>query len=213
VGLAVAFIAIGLVAVRNLAVSGIVLGYVASRSLPGAVEAALGRHRAPRAPQPLGRRVAAFNLVALVAIVAALGFLGAARFPESASLDEVVEQTYPVAILANLDGDVRLLTTDVWAGLALYLHWPQLRVVHDTRHDLYGSRLIRLFSRTLSARPGWQERVDALCVTHVLLPDGPGLPDALKNDKGWNQVAIESLEEGPAMLFVRSSEPPRCRAA
>lgn len=199
--LTLAFTALGLFAVRNLTISAIVLGYVASRYVPSALESALAKR--PRPSPGAATSSPLLPAIALVVAVGALSAVGASRFPQSASPADVIDQNSPVATIQSLRGaDIRLFTTDSWAGLALYLRWPELRVWHDTRHDFYGSERVGVYGRLLAGRAGWQRQLASRCVTHVLVREAPGLADALRADPGWRLAATEQLREDRALLFV-----------
>lgn len=217
--LALAFVALGLFAVRNLPASGIVLGLVAARHVPQAWDHALAtRLRRPPPRRPGG---AAPLAVAVLLVAAVFGVVVASDFPRSGRLEAVAADSYPVRTLRSLpaEGDVRLLTLDRWAGLALYMGWPDTTVAFDTRVDFYGRPILDLYRDLITATGPWRERLRDLCVTHVLLEERAALSAALDaSGEGWARVAEQAVEAPGggslrrAVLFRATRARPGCPA-
>lgn len=193
-----AFVFLGLYAVRNLLPASIVIGFVAARYAPPAVRAALARRRGDeevrprtppaRVPLPLG-------VMLLAAVAGVFGARVARDFPRSDALENAIRPHYPVRILRELgDDDVRLFANDFWAGFALWLRWPQVRVAFDGRVDLYGTEVQDVYVRTSAGNGPWEETLRRMCVTHVLMPEGSGLATVLERDPDWVRIASERLE-------------------
>lgn len=208
VGLALAFTVLGLQAARNLAVASIVLGVVTARYLPGAIEAV----RPPRAaPGPSGQPSVMIGALGLIVALGGLGIVVASDFPRSDAPRDIVDKEYPVAMLAALDGrpGVRVFAFDVWADYLIDQSWPDLRVYHDTRVEVYGLAQTRLYQRTIAALPGWDRNLDESCATHVLVrPRRDPLAEALRRADGWHA----EWEEARAVLFARDAPPTGCPA-
>jgi hypothetical protein len=215
VALTVAFLGLGLSAVRNLPIAAIVLGFVASRYAPAAVNVALAGRRGGGRTRPEVRPPALLNTVALVAVTGVLVTLVATSFPRSGSIQETVDEKFPVASLENLRGEqVRLFTSDSWAGLALYMLWPETRVAFDTRPDFYGRPIIRRYQSVIAGRGDWGAQLSAWCVTHVLVDSRTGLAALVADDAEWTLLRDDPVREddrlGRALLFRRLDPPAGC---
>jgi hypothetical protein len=210
VGLAAAFLYLGLFAVRNLPVSAIVFGVVASKYLPDAIREAIARRRG--GPRPMqSATLPAFNLFAFVAVVAAFAIIIANGYPRSNAPRDTMAPTFPVATIQSLDGKhARLFTTDVWAGLAIYLVWPDVHVSFDTRADFYGEEIIDKYQEVVSGGERWREQLDEWCVTHVLIPRRRPLATLIEADPDWTKQREEPVRKTVALLFERSAPVPGC---
>ncbi|MGH2794881.1 MAG: hypothetical protein ACRDKG_11320 [Actinomycetota bacterium] len=199
-------IVLGLQAARNLALASILLGVVAARYLPGALVAV--RHSdAPLRPQPAGGS----PMIATVALVVALGALTivvAADFPRSDRPRDMVGEEYPLVSLEALNRPgVRVFAWDFWAGYLIDTAWPNVRVYHDTRVDMYGEEQTIRYARTIAALPGWEEALESSCTTHVLVrPGRDPLAEVLRASDEWE---IER-EERLAVTFARVPPPTGC---
>lgn len=202
VALALAFTVLALQAARNLAMAGIVLGYVAARYLPGAYAQLRRGDARPAAPMsPL------IGIVAIVITIAAFVVVGGRDFPSSDRLEEIVDPTYPVAAILALDRPgVRLFTQDSWAGLVIDQDWPNVHVYYDTRVDLYGrDRAIR-YARTIAAFEGWDRELDRTCTTHVLVRKNQPLARVLQMAASW-RIERQDLV---SITFSRTTTPAGC---
>lgn len=230
VALLAGFVTLGLFAVRNLPVAAIVVGYVASRNWLPLVREVLAGRRVPAAgAPPPGMRVdtprvpvglAAVNLTLVLAVATVFGVRIADRLPASGSIAEAVDPVYPRTLMTELRGTgVRLFTRDAWAGFALYLHWPRLRVAIDTRADFYGLDAVRRYQRIYAGAPEWEGTFERLCVTHVLIEERSGLAKAMQADPVWALRGSEPVASslaggtGTALLFVPRSPAPGCAGA
>ena len=199
VALAVAFIALGLTATRNVPLSAIALGTVAARSLPGALRAAVARRLGERARAQ--RTGGPIEVVALVLVVAVFGTLIGYQ-----TESDVVPKEFPVALVRALPDGARLLTRDTWAGYALHERWPVVRVFFDTRVDFYGEGFATTYNRTLGGRGAWEHAIDEHCVTAIIAGVNDGIAERLLGRRGWRIEAEERLLGGErALLYVRRS--------
>lgn len=216
VALVLAFLTLTLLAARNITLGAVVLGVVTARYLPEAVRSALGRRFSPRrARQVRPLAAAGLNLTALIALAAGLVPPVVLNFPASDSPAAVAGPSYPGATLESLAGThARLFTIESWAGLALYVGWPNLLVQIDGRADFYGPRFIREYREIRGGRSDWEDWLRRYCVTHVLLRESSGLAVALSQDTDWTVARREVKARPRTVLFVPRLpfEPaPNCR--
>jgi hypothetical protein len=204
--LGLAFTVLGLQAARNLAISAIVLGVVTARYLPGALGAvrsrATGEAKRVVAPSPL------LGGAGLVVALAGLALVVAVDFPKSDRPGDIVGKDYPLASLEALDRPgVRVFAFDFWAGYLIDRSWPDVRVYHDTRVDLYGETQTVRYARTIAGLSGWDETLAESCTTHVLVrPGRDPLAETLRLKDEWR---VE-FEEELAVTFVRAEPAPGC---
>jgi hypothetical protein len=197
--LGLAFTVLGLQAARNLAISAMVLGVVTARYLPGALGAirsrTTGEEKRVVAPSTL------LGGTGLVVALAGLALVVAVDFPKSDRPFDIVGKEYPLASLEALDRPgVRVFTFDFWAGYLIDRSWPDVRVYHDTRVDLYGESQTVRYARTIAGLSGWDETLDESCTTHVLVrPGRDPLAETLRQTDEWR---VE-FEEELAITFVR----------
>ncbi|MEX2555735.1 MAG: hypothetical protein WEB06_08890 [Actinomycetota bacterium] len=203
--LALSFTVLGLQAARNLAVSAIVLGMVAARYLPGALDAM----RPERPPRPASQASPLVGAVALVVTLGALVMVVAADFPRSDRPQDIVDaEEYPFDSLEALNRPgVRVFAYDFWAGYLIDTAWPDVRVYHDTRVDMYGREQTLRYARTIAGLPGWEESLEQSCTTHVLIrPTSDPLSELLRRSDDWR---VEREEE-MAVTFVRNAPASGC---
>jgi len=118
------------------------------------------------------------------------------------------EQRFPVQaadFLARQQVREPIFTSDYWGGYLIYRLYPQLKVVVDDRHDLYGEDFLRNYLKLIHVRPGWDGILDSWQVNWVLLPPNTSLAGTLKEETQW-RVAYD---DGAAILFHRVGNPER----
>jgi hypothetical protein len=203
--LALAFTVLGLGAVRNLALASIVLGLVASRTVPPALEAIHAR-QAPRPAVGSGSSIV-LGGTALVAALVLMGIVAASRFPASDRPRDIINPEYTVAAIDALDAPgVRLFAPEVWAGMAIDRDWPNVRVFLDSRVDMYGLALARAYLRVLNAAPGWDRELDRSCTTHVLVRPRDPIAQVLPLSGAWRP----GPRDRRSITFVRTRAAPGC---
>jgi len=206
VALALAFTVLALQAARNLAISAIVLGFVAAKWLPGALTSVRRSD-----PGVSSARAAPSMVIGVVGLAVALGALGAhvaREFPRSDDPAHIVDHEYPVASLQAINKPgTRVFALDFWAGYLIDQSWPNVRVYQDTRVDMYGTEQTRRYARAIAGLPGWQDTLDSSCTTHVLVrPRRDPLAEVLRTSPDW----IIERENIVAITFVRRAPAPGC---
>ena len=97
----------------------------------------------------------------------------------------------------NVEGPV--LSPDYWGGYLIYRLYPDVRVVADDRHDLYGEEFFKSYLKLIHVEPGWEDFLrehPALC---LLLPRQSALADRLLTDGKWKTIYADDT----AIAFVR----------
>lgn len=171
------FLAMGLIALRNLAVLAIVLA------------APLGRALAPQAPVTR-QESARTNVVFAAVLVAAAVIFGAAGYT-SRGIDE---RGYPVSALRFLSGQGllspphRLATTDVVGGYLILRNGVDARVFIDDRVDMYPVSVSRDYIRLLHGEPGALRVLDRHNVDVVLWEATRPLTTILSASPDWRRT-------------------------
>ena len=96
-----------------------------------------------------------------------------------------------------------VFTMDYWGGYLIYRLYPQLHVVVDDRHDLYGEDFLKSYLKLIHVRPEWDNILDGWHVNWVLLPANTSLAGALKEDAQWSVAH----DDGVGIVFHRLSLP------
>jgi len=207
IALALAFTFLALQAVRNLTLSAIVLGLVAARYLPSALDTIPRRQRDRQ-------EVSAGSSALLNATGAAIAVLGLAAvlivsFPASDAPEDIVDESYPVAAIDALDRQgVRVFALDGWAPLVIDRAWPNAHVYIDLRWDLYGEQLSRNYRRIYFGHPAWDEALERSCTTHVLIEPTAPIAEVLRLSNEWRIEREDEL----ATTFARFVMPDGCEA-
>jgi hypothetical protein len=89
---------------------------------------------------------------------------------------------------------------DYWGGYLIYRLYPQIKVVVDDRHDLYGAEFLKQYLKTVKAEPGWDELLNREDVRAVLAPSDSPLANILKFAPGWRV----SYQDDSAVFFQRT---------
>ena len=191
-------IASGLYASRSIPVSSILLAMVvgpllSTQHLPGnffkrmsAVEAALRGHLWPMAA------------ILITFLIAAHGgwvrsghwmdaHFGSTRMPVSA-----------VSYLKNQSVRGPVLSPDFWGGYLIYTMYPDVQVVVDDRHDLYGAEFLKEYLRMMHGEPGWDDFLRQHNPGFVLLPRDVALTTILSKDARWKTEYSDDV----SIIFV-----------
>ncbi len=199
----IGFLALALVAERNLAPFGVVLAPAMAHALSGA---------APGAPSRVHDRLDGIGRSApwraAVTCIAVLGAVGLGI--RSAGQPVLNLSSYPVAATdflaatGRLGPGHRVAEIDV---VGCYLVWragPSTKVFIDDRYDMYPASVVS-DAATLGAAQGGEGRVlDAYHVDTVLWSSNGALPGVLKSKDGWHQV----FDDGHWVVLERPTRSP-----
>lgn len=205
----------GLYATRNLPVSSILLVLVIAPILTPSLAAA------PETAQSwlkgAFQRLAAFSArvdrmetafrghllavaltVFLLWIAAHGGRLGQGK-PMDAHFDATRFPVQAVDAVPRVKAAGPILCPDYWGGYLIYRLYPQVRVVLDDRHDLYGSDFFKEYLKLVRVEPGWERVLDDREVKWLLLPSDSSLANVVKETKDWTVV----YQDRTATMFRR----------
>jgi hypothetical protein len=183
----VAFVAAGLVALRNLPVAAIVLAPVLGRALRRSEDFA-GRPASTAGPPPAANL--RLNRALLATIVAAFVIFGASAFRTT----PLRLQSYPVRAVTYLDdqgllGDGHRLAHQDFVGNYLTLRYGrEVRVFVDDRVDMYPSEVSEDYRALLGGKPESLEVLDRRAVDVVLWDRQLALATVLQASGRWTQV-------------------------
>jgi hypothetical protein len=92
---------------------------------------------------------------------------------------------------------------DNWGGYLIYRLYPQINVVVDDRHDLYGEPFLKEYLKVVHVGPGWEGILRQKHWDVVLVPADSALATALKEKPGWSTL----FQDDVAVLFERGKKP------
>ena len=102
--------------------------------------------------------------------------------------------------IASHDITEPIFSQDYWGGYLIYRLYPQIKVVVDDRHDLYGDDFIRNYMTVVFIQPGWDKVLEHDQVHWVLMPPDSTLANMLRLTSGWTIVH----EDRVGVLFQKS---------
>src|SRR5882672_2748804 len=73
-----------------------------------------------------------------------------------------------------------IFTTDAWGGYVIYRVWPNLRVVVDDRHDMYGSEYMKRYLKIVDGNWDWQQQLQATGARSALVPTTSAIGSLLR---------------------------------
>ena len=205
----IGFLALGLVAERNLAPLGIVMAPALGRAL-----GQFGATPVPATPAWVSRggdvavrvgRSTAWRAVVVVAVVLALAGL----LVRSASQHALNLSGYPVAAVDHLAADGRLgpahriASVDVVGCFLIWRAGPATKVFIDDRYDMYPVSVVDDATTLGDARGGEQAVLDKYDVDTVLWSANGVLPGALLSAGRWRV----DYRDSTWVVLVRSSAP------
>lgn len=197
----------GLYASRNIPVSAVLLVLVIGPLL-GRAKARAGQH--PAAQLSFSTRITAMeesvkgHLWSAVAVLFAGwiaghgGALGATKLMD-AHFDPARFPAKAVDFIQQSPDREAVLTRDAWGGYLIYRLYPQIPVVIDDRHDLYGEAFLKSYLKMIHLQPGWGEFLREHRVRRVLVAKGAPLANILQETPGWKVVYGDDV----AVLFER----------
>ncbi len=188
---AIFFLFLGLWAVRNLALTPLVMLPVVARAV---------RVDGSR-PRPDRRATLNWAVLGLVVV---LGWTGAAAASGSDGYDY---SDYPVKAMASVEGQgllgQHLLTTDDWSAYVIHRYWPRQPVFMDDRYDMFPTELSDDYFKLSEVKPGWQEVLDRYGVDVVVWRTKKPLTQLLDVAPGWQRTYSDEL----ATVWVRRAQP------
>ncbi|MFB3916605.1 MAG: hypothetical protein ACE14M_07745 [Terriglobales bacterium] len=114
--------------------------------------------------------------------------------------DEKQMPVHAAEYMASHDISTHFFAPDEWSGYLIYRLYPNVRVMFDDRHDLYGEKSVREYLKLTHVGYGWRDVLDKNKVNWVLLrPDSP-LANTLKAAGDWKTI----YDDGTAILFARA---------
>ena len=199
--LVVGFTMLGFSALRHTAVASVGLTVVGAPY----VVAAYGhfQQRRPRGASPASRLDRAATILLLGAGLATSAVtLPPTSNPASHVDDLPLDLT---AQLASADRPVRLFTTAEWAPGFAILGGSRVRTAIDARVELFTREEYAAMRTILGAAPGWDELLDAWCVTDVVVSEDRPLAEALARGTGYTRAGVEAMagHGRPAVWYVR----------
>jgi hypothetical protein len=205
-------IASGFYASRNLPTSSILLTLIIAPYLAGSSE-----ERSDAEPQPeqrvgrfqtfwtrmqsMDRQLRGHVWPAILVLLGTWALIAGGRLGNhqlmSASFSE---KQFPVAAAEaiqqrHIPGP--LFLPDSWGGYVIYRLYPNVKVIDDDRHDLYGEQFFKNYLTITRVEPGWEQQLSQINANWVLMPKSSPLSAALGEKAGW---AIE-YQDGTAVLF------------
>jgi len=116
----------------------------------------------------------------------------ASRFPVAAA--NVLEQS-------GIQAPV--FCPDRWGGYLIYRLYPEVQVVVDDRHDLYGAEFLKRYLKIMHGQPGWQDALGERKTGWILVPPDSTLNSLLTTTHAWKVV----YQDETAVLFRHSADP------
>lgn len=110
-------------------------------------------------------------------------------------------QRMPVAavdFLAHSETRGPILSVDYWGGYLIYRLHPEVKVVLDDRHDLYGAPFLKSYLKAIHAEPGWEDFLRQHAPGCVLLPKDAALAAVLPLTGRWKQIYSDDV----SVVFV-----------
>ena len=133
------------------------------------------------------------NALALAAIVVCILLVGWGVISPAAQR-KAMDRNYPTALLAKLESVStprdRLFNEYRWGGFLIAN--STIPVFIDGRSELYGDAQLDRYASIIRLKPGWEQRLDSLGITRVLMPASSPLPIELSR-RGWQTAARDSV--------------------
>jgi hypothetical protein len=181
----IAFLLLGLWALRNLALVPIVGLAVAARAL------AVDEER-PDHGSPINWAVLGFLVV-----------IGFRALSQAAAVKDYNLDTYPVESMRFVEQQgllgSHMLTTDEWSAYVIHEYWPRQRVFMDDRYDMYPTALAEEYFKLARAAPEWQAILDSHTIDVVVWPKEKPLAQVLDLAPGWERIHTDKV----AQVWVR----------
>jgi len=184
-----AFLLLGLWAVRNVGLAVIVVLPVIARLVRPERERANAEGRS------------SLNRIAVAALLVLAVFFVVHAYSQP---DFNLKQ-YPVAAYDNiqqrhLDGR-HIFTTDAWGGYLIADAWPKQQVFYDDRYDMYPLAVTADYGKIADLGVGWQAALDTNKIDIVMWPKSGGLVSGLALDPAWQQIYVDKV----AVVYARKT--------
>jgi hypothetical protein len=206
----------GLYATRNIPLAAILLTLTVSPLLGAALHnlpvqkglAATLRRQASRVGAfavrigAVEKRLAGHCFPALVAILMVLMVAGQGRSAQATAIafSEKLMPVQAAEFMAQNGIRDHFFSPDSWGGYLIYRLYPNVRLMVDDRHDLYGAKFMRDYLTILQVGPGWCSLLDANHVRWVVVPSESSLANVLRVARDWRVIH----EDGTAAIFERT---------
>jgi hypothetical protein len=115
------------------------------------------------------------------------GMLGASQMM-NAHFDEARFPVQAAAAIAKANIREPVFCPDLWGGYLIYALYPQIKVVADDRHDLYGEKFFKDYLRVIRVEPGWEGILSRWDANYALVPTESPVAAALKEKSNWAVV-------------------------
>ncbi|HMA20597.1 MAG TPA: hypothetical protein VKO87_07320 [Gemmatimonadaceae bacterium] len=133
------------------------------------------------------------NALALASIIVCILVVGWGVISPAAQAT-AMDRKYPTALLRTLESistpEDRLFNEYRWGGYLIAN--SRIPVFIDGRSELYGDAQLDRYASIIRLKPGWEQRLDSLGVTRVLMPVSAPLSIELSR-RGWKTAARDSV--------------------
>jgi len=212
----------GLYSARNIPVSSMLLALLIAPQLSALVDEGAGSQGLPeRIRRGLGRlrdfgermgaldaRLAGQGWVIVIVLAGFWTCANGGRLGSRQVIDAAFDgKRFPIEAVDLLSrSGIRepVFCPDYWAGYLIYRLDPQMQVVVDDRHDLYGAEFLKHYLKVIHVEPGWDEALKGMGANWVLTPKESPLANMLKEVAEWTIV----YGDDRAVLFRRNSSHP-----
>jgi hypothetical protein len=116
------------------------------------------------------------------------------------------EQRFPVEsadLIAERNVREPIFCPDSWGGYLIYRLYPQVKIVVDDRHDLYGERFFKEYLKVMQVESNWEGVLNDMHVNWVVAPTNSPLVTIMKVTPRW----IVIHEDTTSVLFHRAQSP------
>ena len=148
-----------------------------------------------------GLRKAGLNALLLVAMACFVVF----RFYYVIRQQPVTEAKYfpvsAVKFIETVHPPAPIFNYYDWGGYFIWKLYPGYRVFIDGRADVYGDKLMDLFTATVQAQPGWEQNLRQFDIRTVIIPPKSKLAEVLRLSGEWSGI----FEDERTAIFRRSS--------
>jgi hypothetical protein len=119
------------------------------------------------------------------------------RFP-AAALDYLGQHNLPSVNANGASEHVAVFAPDYWGGYLIYRFYPQIKVVIDDRHDLYGEKFLKSYLKTMHVEPGWRDFLDQHPAQFVIVPKDSAIANILAETSAWQPLYHDEV----AVIFT-----------